>query len=184
MTLIISVVSAEGIGRSINQRVPVHEGVMYWYLSSQRGSLGTPRSLGCLLQWVMEVKVGDWRQSLGCPSQAEPTSAYFPWWMGTYMITLERASLVTDRGGRLGVEAQCKVPLHPLSLTTLNSFMVWWWVSRVNPLTKCWLWSWLFSGKLDLDAFCGVISTECCQRAALCARCLALPCFLQYWESR
>lgn len=103
----------EGIGRSIKCRVAVHGGIMYWYLSFQRGSLGTPRNLGRPLRWVVVGRVGVWGQLLGCPSQAEPSGVYFPWWTGTYMISLERPSRVTGKGGRLGVEAQCKVPLRP-----------------------------------------------------------------------
>lgn len=107
MTPIIGGVSAAGIGRCIERRVAVHRGIIYRYLLFQRGTLGTRRSLGH--PW----KGRGLGQSLGCPSQAEPTSVYFPWWVGMNTITLERPSLVTGKGGSLGVEAQCKVPLRP-----------------------------------------------------------------------
>lgn len=175
VTLIISVVSAEGIGRAIKCRVAGHRG----YLSFPRGSLGTPRNLGSPLGWVVEGRAGDWGQSLGCPSQAEPTGMYFPWWTDTY-VNDHLGESIACHGQGWEVGCWSSMQSSSPSLTTLNSFMAWWWMSCMNPPRKCWLWSWLFSGKLALDAFCGVISTECCQRAALCPHCLALTCFLQY----
>lgn len=65
------------------------------------------------LQWVVEGRVRGLMQSLRCPSQAEPTSVFFPWCIGKYSMEGHLGESITCSGGRLDIEAQRKVPLCP-----------------------------------------------------------------------